>query len=189
MGNSADEIRVAANGSVYVAEQGTTLPASIAAALDSAFINTGYTNEDGVVFLDGKTVEPINVWQSFYPPRLIVTEKEASATFALMQWDMENIKFAYGGGDVVEDSPGEYTYSPPAPGTIDERSMVIEWVDGAYTYRLIIPNGMVSDNVETNLVKTAASELPITFGVLGEDGVDPWYIQTDDPAFNPAGSS
>lgn len=189
MGNSASEIRVAANGSVNIAEPGTTLPASISTALDAAFINTGYTNEDGVVFLDGKTVEPINVWQSFYPPRQIVTEKEASATFSLMQWDLENIKFAYGGGDVVEDAPGEYTYSPPAPGEIDERIMVIEWVDGDYTYRLIIPNGMVSENVETELVKTAAAELPITFSVLGEDGVDPWYLQTDDPAFNPAGSS
>jgi hypothetical protein len=189
MGNSADEIRVAGNGSVFVAEPGTTLPASISVALGAGFINTGYINDDGVTFLDGKTVEPINVWQSFYPPRQIVTEKEASAAFALMQWDLENLKLAYGGGDVVEDAPGEYSYHPPQPGEIDERIMVIEWVDGDYNYRLIIPNGMVSENVETELTKSAASELPITFAILGEDGVDPWYLQTDDPAFNPAGSS
>lgn len=189
MSNNADEITVGANGRVKVADVGTAAAASISEALSASWTELGYINEEGVTFLDGKTVEPIPVWQSFYPPRRIMTEKEASATFGLRQWNAANVQLAFGGGEVVEDAPGEYRYNPPAPGPIDERAMAIEWEDGDKKYRLIIPRGMVSDNVETNIVRTAASDLPIVFGVNGQEGVNPWYLQTDDPAFAPAGSS
>lgn len=189
MTNNADQITVGANGSVHVAPVGTTAPADIDAALDAAFVELGYVNEDGVTFLDGKTVEPINVWQSFYAPRRIMTGKEASATFALVQWNRDNFGLAFGGGEVTEDGAGKYRFTPPEPGPIDEREMVIEWQDGDKDYRLIIPRGMVTDNVETQLVKSAAGELPIVFGVNGEDGVAAWYLLTNDPAFAPAGSS
>lgn len=184
-GKDTNEIVVGANGSILVAPVGTTGPTGINDPLDSAFIDLGYVSEDGVTFLDGKTTEPIPVWQLFYPARYIVTEKEASAAFALRQWGDDQVVFAFGGGSVTIDNPGEYRYTPPDPGIIDERAMAIEWVDGTKNYRLIIPRGFVTENVETNLIRTAASDLPITFGVIGEAGVAPWYFQTDDPAFQP----
>jgi hypothetical protein len=184
-GKDTNEIVVGANGSVYVAPVGTTGPTKISDPLDSAFIDLGYVSEDGVTFLDGKTVEPINVWQLFYPARRVVTEKEASAAFVLRQWGDDQVVFAFGGGVITIDAAGEYRFTPPDPGIIDERAMAIEWVDGSKDYRLIIPRGMVTENIETNLTKTAASDLPITFGINGESGVAPWYLQTNDPAFQP----
>lgn len=187
--NNADEITVGANGTVYVAELGTSAPADILASIPAGWIELGYINADGVTFLDGKTVEPIDVWQSFYPARRLVTEKEASATFNLVQWNGATTRLAFGGGSVTEDQAGAYRYTPPEPGTIDERAMIVEWVDGDKNYRIVIPRGMVTDNVETQLVRTAAGELPIVFGVNGQEGQSPWYLLTDDPAFEPVGSS
>lgn len=189
MTKDADQIRVAGNGSIYVAELGTTAPADILAAVGAGWIELGYANEDGVAFTDGKTIESINAWQSFYALRRIMTAKEGTLVFNLLQWNGATVRLAFGGGAVTEDQAGAYRYTPPAPGVVDERAMLIEWVDGDYTYRLIVPRGMVTDDVETNLVKSDASELPITFGVNGQEGVDPWYLQTDDPAFEPVGSS
>ena len=188
MSKDTDQIVVAANGSIKVAEVGTAAPASISAVTGAGWLDLGFASEDGVTFLDGKTVEPIPVWQLFYPARRIVTEKEATVSFVLRQWSTDTVQLAFGGGTVSSDGAGEYRYTPPEAGTIDERSLIVEWVDGDKNYRLIIPRGMVTENVETNLVKTAAADLPITFGVNGEEGVAPWYFQTDDPALAPAAS-
>lgn len=184
--NDATEITVGGSGVVSVAPVGTTQPADILASLDAAFIELGFLGEEGVTFVDSKTMEEIPAWQSFYAVRRIVTGREASATFELLQWNDDNVVFAFGGGAVIEDQVGAYTYTPPATGTFDERIMSVAWVDGSKNYRLIIPVGMPTDAVETQLFKGDAGKLPIVFGVNGSDVVAPWYIQTDDPAMNPA---
>ena len=184
-GKDTAQIVVGANGSVLVAPVGTTEPTSIAIALDPAFIDLGFVTEDGATFLDGKTIEDITVWQLFYAARKLVTEKEASLAFVLAQWSETNIPLAFGGGITVVDVVGEFSYTPPAPGLIDERAMILEWVDGTKNYRIIIPRGLVTENVETNVVKTGSAELPITFSIVGTAAGTPWYLQTDDPALDP----
>jgi hypothetical protein len=194
MPKNVDEIVVGANGSIYTAPKGSELPASISEPLGEAFTDAGYVTEDGVTFTDSKDVEEIKAWQSFYALRRIVTGKEAKAVFALMQWSGANVILAFGGGDVeeiaapVDDSPGpaapgEYRYHPPAPEHLAELMLVIEWSDGDKDYRLSFPNGSVSEAIETNLTRSGPGLLPITFSLLGQDGVDPWTLDTNDPAF------
>lgn len=180
---TADEIVVGANGSIYVAPVGSTIPASIGVALGAAWTELGYTSEDGVTWVDGKSLESIRAWQSFYDLRRIVTSKEGSLAFQLLQWNGDNVRLAYGGGTVSEPSPGDYRYVPPDPADIDERMMAVEWQDGTKNYRLTFPKGMVTENVETNIVRTGGALLPITFALLGEEGVEPFILDTDDPAF------
>lgn len=184
--NNAGQTIVGANGAVYVAPTGSTEPASISAALDPAFIELGYINEDGITFTDGKDIADINAWQSFYPIRRVVEGKDSAVSFNLMQWNINTVPLAFGGGTITEDVVGlEFRYTPPAAGTVDERALIVEWVDGTKNYRLVIPVGMVTEDVETQMQKASAGELPITFGVNGADGSDPWYLQTDDPALDP----
>jgi hypothetical protein len=185
-GKDTDQIVVGGNGSVFVAPVGSTEPTSISIALDAAFIDIGYVTEDGATFLDGKTIEDINVWQLFYAARKLITGKEASLAFVLAQWSETVIPLAFGGGITIVDIVGEFSYTPPAPGVLDERAMILEWVDGTKNYRLIIPRGLVTENVETNIVKTGSAELPITFSIVGSAAGIPWYLQTDDPALDPA---
>lgn len=184
-----EEVVVAADGDLFVAPVGTTPPATIAAVVtEPTWTKLGYTNEDGVTFLDGKTLEPIQAWQEFYPLRFIVTEKVASLAFVLIQWNADTVPLAFGGGAVVEDAPGAYSYEAPDPSIIDERAAILQWADGDKDYRLLIPRVMVTENVETNLVRTSEAGLPITLGVLGTTGVAPWKLQTNDPAFEPPAS-
>lgn len=182
----ADEIVVGANGSVYVAPLGTAIPATIDAALATEWVDLGYVTEDGVAWTDGKTLQSIRAWQSFYDLRRIVESKEGALSFTLMQWSGQNVKLAFGGGAVEESAldSGLFLYTPPDPSAIDERAMAVEWSDGTKDYRLVFPKGMVSENVETNLQRTAASLLPITFSLLGQDSTNPFELYTNDPAFS-----
>jgi hypothetical protein len=179
-----DQIRVAANGHVYVAAVGTAAPTDVATAWASGWYDLGYVDDDGVTLTDGREMEEIPVWQLMYPARRIVTGRNYTAAFNLRQWNGGTVKFAYGGGIVAETSPGSgvYRFDPPAPEVIDERALGIEWADGSLIYRAIMPRGMVTEDVETKLVRSAAADLPISFSVLGEDGVQPWYLLTNDPA-------
>lgn len=185
MTKNADEIVVGANGSIYTAAVGATIPATIAAPLGGSWTELGYVTEDGVTWTDGKTMNSIRAWQSFYDLRRIVESREGMLAFSLMQWDETTIPLALGGGEIAESAPGSglFRYTPPAPEFIDERAMAVEWSDGDKDYRLIFPKGIVSENVETNIVRTGAALLPITFALLGEEGVEPFILDTNDPAF------
>lgn len=185
-GKDVDEIVVGANGTVWTAPVGTVAPASQDAVPAAGWLDLGYTSEDGVTFRDSKTLEAIPVWQLFHPARRIVTARDTNVEFVLRQWGKSQVPFAFGGGEITTVSAGNFKYSPPAPEDIDERSLMVDWADGTKNYRLVIVRGMVSDAVETNFVRSAASDLPITFSVNGSEAGDPWYLLTDDPALNPA---
>lgn len=180
-----DEIVVAANGKILVAPVGTVAPIDIATAWGAGWIDLGFANEDGVTFTDAREIDEIAVWQLFYPARRIVTARDATVAFVLAQWNEETVRLAFGGGTVTTTAgpPAHYRYDPPDPQTIDERALGIEWVDGTKTYRLIVARAMLTENVETNLVRSGAAQLPITMGIIGESGVKPWYLRTNDPAF------
>lgn len=182
MSKDTDQIVVGANGTVRVAPPATAIPAHIGAAFDAAWNDLGYTSEDGVTMTDAKTLEIIPVWQLFYPARRIVTDRDFTLAFALRQFAGEQVEFAFGGGEVTSEVEG-YKFTPPEPEVIDERMLSVEWQDGAKTYRVILAKGMVTENVETQLMRSSAADLPITFGIIGESGVSPWQIQTDDEAF------
>lgn len=183
-----DAITVAQSGNVYVGALTDTPPTDPSDTPSSPFLHTGLISEEGATFVDSKTLEPIPVWQLFYPARRIVTEKDATVAFAMSEWNNTTVPLAYGGGEITEPASGIYRYAPPAPGVIDERQMIIKWVDGDKDYMLVIPRGMVTEDVETNLIRTDNAELPITFGVNGQESVDPWYLLTNDPALQPLAS-
>lgn len=186
MSLDSDEIMVGQNGSISVAAYGTTLPTSINSVIHADFLDLGYLTEDGVTFTDGKTINDVNAWQSFYPLRKIISARESMVKFALEQWNIYTVQLAFGGGSVTEPSTGEYKYVPPSPEEVDYRSMVVDWQDGTTNYRLVIPRGLVTESVETSLVRSEQATLPITFSVLGADAQDAWYFLTDDPGFDTA---
>lgn len=184
MAKDVDEIRVAANGLIHVGPLGTTAPTDTTTAWDAGWIDLGYASEDGVSISKTRDVATLNVWQSFFAARRVVTSEDFRVSFNLTQWNYQTVPLAFGGGTITDTAgAAPYTYTPPAAGSIDERAVGIEWVDGTVTYRLVIARAMVTENVETQLAKASMSELPITLGVIGEEGVDPFTIITDDPAF------
>jgi hypothetical protein len=182
----ADQIRIAGSGHIYVGAVGATAPTDLTTAWDTDdWTELGFTNEDGVTVSDSRELQDITVWQLMYPARKIITGRNFTVAFNLRQWNRATLVLAFGGGTITTTGTGAsavHTYTPPAAEFIDRRSLGVEWSDGSVIYRLIVPRGMVTEDVETALQRGDAAELPITFAVEGEDGVQPYTLLSNDPA-------
>jgi hypothetical protein len=185
MAQDATEVVVGANGDVYVAPVGTNVPADVDDPLDPAFSEAlGFVSEDGVTATDGKTTTNIGAWQSFYPLRTIVTERNFTVAFVLRQWNQDTVSLAFGGGTF--EATGSFTkYTPPDPSILDERVLIVDWADGDDDYRLVVPRCIVSEDVASQITRTNAADLPITMTVLAPaEGDDPWFLFTNAVRFS-----
>ena len=182
--NNADDLVVAGTGQVYVAPVGTALPTTPGATLNAAFVGLGYHTEDGVSISVEPTVEDYMAWQSKQPVRREFTAQDITITFALMQWDEDTVPLAFGGG-VISSVSGGYRYDFPADDdALDERSIVVDCVDGDELHRFVFQRGSVTDAVESTFARNAPATLPISFKVLAPTtGGSPGYYLTDSTAF------
>lgn len=190
MAQDATEIVVGANGNIYTAPAEATIswPTNVATALDSDFVQVGFTSEDGVTFTDSREITDIPVWQALYPARKLVASKTSTIEFVCRQYNRDTVSLAYGGGS-VDVAGGVATYTPPMPEEIDTRALIVEWEDDDYTFRLVAPRGIVTGDVATNVTRTAAADLPISYEVTplgqpvdGDPETYPFYLLTDHPS-------
>lgn len=184
--NDETELVVAGNGQVYFAPVGTTLPAKAAsptAALNAAFIGTGYLTEDGVTFNAGMDINDINAWQTKNPIRREKTAQSLQVSFVMQQYNETNLPLAFGGGVVTGSGPYSYTF-PLVTDALQERSLVVDVVDGSTNYRFVFPRGTVTEAVESRFAKGTPALLPVTFRALTPaSGGDIAYVNTDSAGF------
>jgi hypothetical protein len=183
-GNQSTQVVVGANGTVWVCPYNTAVaPTDSTAAPNTVFENVGFISEDGATFTEGKDITDINAWQSFFPIRRLVTGRSVQVSFALREWNRRTIQFALG-GTVSGTAPGPYTYTPPSPSALQVKALILDWVDGAKNYRLYIPQGIVSEAVETTLARTAAADLPVTFAAQDPGSGSIYTLFTNDPGMS-----
>lgn len=187
MSKDTTELVVAGSGSVYVAPYGTALPTQYNTALNAAFVDLGYTTEDGLTWGSTPTVEKFAAWQSRQPVRVALTALEQRLTASFQQWNERTIITAFGGGDFIQMAAGSFKYVPiDDDEQLDEVSIVAEWQDGDEDYRIVIPRAIVTESVEVSLNRTSLAVLPITFDVLKASGQDAWQLLTDGAQYNVA---
>lgn len=187
---NAEQLVVAARGDIAIAPVGTPLPTDLG-ALDDAFVVLGYTTDDGVTFNYSESREEIPAWQAANAIRRIVTARDLTTSYSLQQWNRDTFALAFGGGTWSEPTPGVNRYDPPdVDDPLAEYCEVIDFHDGDRHSRIVIEKGGISEDVETSLVRTAASVLPVAFKALApDDSTDsPWYFLGDDPAFEESSS-
>jgi hypothetical protein len=185
---NADEITIAANGSISIAPVGTEVETDPEAALDAAFVELGYVTEDGVTFNAAPELLRILAWQASQPVRQSVTSRTTTVAYQLQQWNADSFPLAFGGGEWVQDGSGIWRFDPPGDeDDLPEYVQVVDFADGDRKFRQASYRVNVTEGVETNLVRGGAAVLPITTEVLAApEGVDrPWNIWSNDPAFNP----
>lgn len=176
---------IGASGTVYVGTPGATItaPTDEVTAVDSDLVQVGFISEDGVTFRDSKDVGALKAWQTPYDVRRFVTGRNFEVEFNMEQWNWHTIPFAFGGGTLSVPSAGHYKFVPPDADDLDERALVVDWIDGTRKYRLWVPLGIVTNQVEVNVKRDEGAMFPITFGAIF-DGTNPAFtIFTDDAAF------
>jgi hypothetical protein len=176
------EVRVGANGIIYVAPSGTAVPATVGAAW-TGFTDVGYATEEGVTIGRALTTEQIRAWQSISAIRYLVTEVAFTVSFSLLQWNKTTLPFWLGGGTVVNQGGGSFKYTISSAPAIDERAFGVEWTDGALTYRATIGRGMVIESGESSVTRSEGIALPITFAAMSPaSGTELAAILTNDTA-------
>lgn len=160
-------------GTLYVAPLGTPEPVSLTGAWNAAFVALGYT-ESGHVFTSGLTVTAINAAEAYYPITNIVTDKNSTLAFALMQITASNLQTAFNGGTITAvGGGGGITFDPPAPGT--EVRCMIGWQSLDNTERLIARQCFQTGASAITRSKTAAATIPVSFDLeLPATGLQPW---------------
>jgi hypothetical protein len=191
-GNDTGEIVIALDGRFWAAPYGADLPDQAdfdtgVGSIDADYIELGYFDENGVTIGRARTINDVPLWQSKYPGRRTVATEDLTLAGALRQWNDQNFSFAFGGGETT-DSGGVYMYSPPSESEIIESTVILEWMDGTRSYRLVVPKGMVTETADVNLVRTDAANLGFTFGITPDGTNLPFYLLSDDPSFDPATS-
>lgn len=171
----AANVAVAGSGSVWVAPEGTALPADIADPA-APFLDLGYVGEDGVSFTFSRDTEDIAAWQSPDPIRVLTTSEPKTIEFELLEFDRDSIELAFRGGTWAGAGP-PYVYTPPSAGASDVRAMVIDGIDGTKKWRFCFPRVQLSGDVEFALQRTDAVRLALEFGVLASS--TPWKLIGD----------
>ena len=180
---NSNYVVVAGDGTAYVGPTTTPAPTNAATALNAGFLEMGFISEEGATFTQTQEVTDINAWQSFFPIRRITTGRGVTVSFAMREWNKRAVEFATGG--TIAINAAEWKLTPPSPSAVSEKSIVLEWLDVAKKYRLYIPKGIVAEDVEVNLSRTAAADLPITFAASDPGaGGNIYTLFTTDPAFS-----
>lgn len=177
-----NNIVVGSNGSVWVAPLDATPPTDVSTAMgtvDSDWVELGAITEAGVNISVATTTQDINIWQSLYVARRMVTQRDFAISFGLREWKSETIVYAFGGGD-VDVSGGVAIYSPPGPEELGEQAMVLECQDGDKNFRIYVPKGMPSELGDVTFARSDSAVLQSTFSATPTGEEDPWQLITDD---------
>lgn len=186
-----DEVRSLGTGTLWIGDVGATEPDDADTAPDDAeWFEVGHLSDAGPRFSFGKARTPIRSWQSYPDPvRTLAGESINTVAADLLQWNRDNFTYAMGGGDWTLDDTGLYSFEPADSSEDNDKALIIEGLDGDYTYRFIFRRTEVQSNVEFAFTATALAPLAITATVLAAPtGLKPWKFQTNDPAFAALGS-
>lgn len=183
-GNKA-RITIPGRVRLYIDRTGVApIPADESVALNAAFVDVGFTQPEGTSFAVGFEQLAVMSHQSDYATRKGITGRSGRITLNMQEWSGQNLAVASGGGTVTEVSTGHFKFVPPE-GNNESVQAILQVEDGTKKYRYIVPQATVGEGIEIPLNKTAESILPLTLDVEGQDGVPPWYLLTNDPAFAP----
>lgn len=182
-----NEILIPARTYLHLAPVGTVAPVDSTVALGTGWVNVGFTTPDSLSFATEPEFQEVPVAQSDYPALRFQTSESATVGIVLQQWNAHNFQAVYGGGEVTAGAgTGEFKYVPPKIGERLETAAIVETIFGARSYRFVFPRAMQMEGVSLDMQKGQEARLPLSLGILGGDLADPWYLLTNDPAFDPA---
>ncbi len=165
------EVHLAPNGSVNVGPVGTALPANSTVALNAAYKNLGYVDEDGVSITPGVEVTEIAAWQSAVPVKTTLDTVTLEVSFNLLQINQDAWSLYFFVGTWTNSFGQAKMTVPSSPGN-QEKTLIIDWEDeNTDNYRLVIPRAFLADREALQLVRNNAQLVGLTFKAMDNNGV------------------
>jgi hypothetical protein len=184
---NASQILVPAKAQLWLSDVGTTAPTDVTTTPGAGWLDVGLLTTDSLQFTIEPQFEEVTSMQSSYPTRRFQTSESGTVAAVLQQWNEHNMRQSFGGGRVEETSvTGVFRYTPPLLGTRPEVQAMLHIEDGLKKYRFIFPRAQQVEGSEIAFNKGGNSNLNLSLSILGGDDVPPFYILSNDPAFDPA---
>lgn len=168
--NSADAIRFASNGSLYVAPVATAGPSDASTPMAAPWSPVGYVSDAGVQLTPSITTQAINAWQSAVPVKYLVTGATFQLAFTLLQFDKEAVEL-YFGSTFETNATDEFKMDVDSNPNLIETALVVEWTDVTVTNRFYVPRAQVSAREALALVRTGATQVGMTLDALDDGGI------------------
>jgi hypothetical protein len=178
MATTAADVTVAGTGHIYTAPLGTTVPATLVTP-GTGWVEAGYTTENGVTMTQAVNTTELNTWQDANPVRVLTTSRTLTIAAELMEYSPENLVLSLGGGTITKGA-STGTVDFPTAGSNAIVMMIVDAVDGAYTFRYVFTRVQADGSVAWNLQKASSVDLPVTWTNLA--GTAP-QLRSNHPAY------
>lgn len=159
MATTADNVRVAVSGGVYVAPVGTALVTNATAALDAAFDELGYITEDGLQETVDQSVTTLRAWQNNDSVRHIEDSHDLMYELAVMESNAVSLLEWF--GNYAANTGAGTEAATHSAGLLPFRSWVFNIVDGSTVGRLVIPKGRITARAD----RTFSNGGAVTYGM------------------------
>lgn len=163
MGDAAN-VLVGADGAVFGAPLGTTLPTDVDDALDVAFADLGFISDAGLVEGISTSTNKIKNWKGD-TVRQVQTEHTLTYKFTMIETN--------------EDTDDVYYGSAPSDGIKGEQGTRQSWVfdvfDGDETIRILVPDGQVTERGDVNYRNDQAIAYDVTVTAYPDDSNNKAY--------------
>ena len=161
-------VGTAKQGGLYVAPEGTALPTDATTALAATYKSLGYVAEDGQPTLgQSLSSEDVMGWQSLSALRKILTGKEVTLGFTLMEVNPDAMGVYFGTEPpVIADGAFEVGITNELP---PNYVAVVDVQDGLFLLRLVLHKATLSENGDTEFSRSGATGFPVTLTGL-DDG-------------------
>jgi hypothetical protein len=132
---NADQVRIGP-GKLYVAPFGTALPTTLAATLNVAFVEVGFTTE-GSNLTYTQTSDGVSVAERLRPIKTIITGVEMTFDFIMAQLNPQNLALAMNAGaESILETTDEIVFVWPKSGGVSRVSIV--WQSDDDLERLVL---------------------------------------------------
>lgn len=162
MALNSDAVRVAVTGAVMTGLTSASAPTGTGGTT-TGFTDLGYVTEDGVtITIPGAgDSTPIKAWQNGATVRTVraSTEDNPTVTFTLMETTIAAVEAAL--GVTVTDGATEGSFEVDTTDPRAASSWIVDVVDGAELFRVYIPKGTPTGEVEM----VFQNEAPIGYSV------------------------
>jgi hypothetical protein len=155
---------------IYIAPVGTAAPTDASTAPAAAWTTLGYLSEDGVTFGTSTNSENITPWQSRSPVRTIITSRELTVDFTMLEFSAQNVAL-YFGGETPTETAGAFSMTVRSDSDVVNHAILVDVKDGDNVVRYHFPRATLSEAGDIEITQSGAVGLPVTLMAMDDAGV------------------
>lgn len=178
MASDPANVQVAVSGVVSVGPTGTTAPTDSTTALNVAFTDVGEIGDGGVVESYSDDTSDIRNNRGTVVRR-VITGSATTLAFTMLETNAAALELFHKGSSVTGSGP--YSMEVKEAQT-DQRSFVLDVLDGTTHFRLYVPVGEVTERGDVTYLNSEAISYPVTITCYPDADGNVLYKFTDSDA-------